>query len=386
MDMKKYWRILSVFCSILGVFISFYSSRCQLGLTYDSYDYLASAKSFTEKGILLTQHDTSHVIRTPLFSIILSSFGNNVLFLSKIFQLICLFITLNIFIKLGTRYISYFFLKVVYIFILTVGTPLYHIHHFLWSEALFLALLAGILFLFVEISENKALENNKSLYIFLLVVLSTLLTLQKNTGVIFIVVLGIIFFVAHPSLWTNVLLFSFLSLFCWIIWTIGTLWINTEGVHPVLVDFDTSLWQRQNILGYIDVISRWFIPSIIPFPIRFIFMLLLVLGLSFSFLKNFEHKQTIFSLWIMILFYLSVMQLTEKVDFEEVQRYAAIIFPLFILVLFILMDKVIFIDGKSIFKYLLVFLLINWLLYSGLRTYKNVAFWSERSCENVENS
>lgn len=384
--MEKYWKILSVFCSILGVSIAFYSTKCQIELTYDSYDYLASAKSFAEKGILLTQNGEAHVIRTPLFSIVLSFFGNNVILISKFFHLFCLLISLNIFLKLGFQYISQPFLKITYALGITLGTPIYLIHHFLWSEALFLSLLAGLIIIFIEIIENLITQKKPSkFYVFFIILLGIFLTLQKNTGIIFLTGLLIIT-VSFPQLWKKLLSLYILSISLWIAWTIGTLWISSENIHPAISDFETSLWQRQNLLIYADVISRWFLPSIVPFTIRISIIAIFILGLSLFFLQKFKKEQITSSIWFIICFYLLVLQLTEKVAFEEVQRYVAVIFPLFMFTTFVFISKILNSFLSIYLKNILTFVLIVWIFYSGLRTYKNVRLWSERSCHTTPNT
>jgi len=81
-----------------SVGLSIYSSWCGLGLTYDSFDYLAASESFKENLKLTNRNGSPYIFHAPLFPVLLSFFGeypNN--FFSIFNTAICIVTLLQLF-------------------------------------------------------------------------------------------------------------------------------------------------------------------------------------------------------------------------------------------------------------------------------------------------
>lgn len=369
---KEYWLYFFI---IIGLGFQLYGTQCAPGITYDSNQYLASAKSFAKNQQLSHVDGTPHIDHVPLYPVILSLLGEHRLQLSKYLNALSLALVLALFIYLGKQTLHTPFVRSLFALTLVCSIPLQLIHHFVWSEPFFVLLLTlSLLFLF------KYLQTPCPQYFRMLVVVGFFMCLQRNPGIFLVAGIALaLWLYSKAGLWRTVL-YGSLSVSGWVIWTVGGLLIVKSGLHPAAYNIFGNLFAKHNLDHYLNVISGWFLPITISLFVRGTLFLILILFLIIRLIKI-KALLTGFTkaLIIITIVYIVFLQLTERIDFHETERYAAVIFPLFALWLFHLYEKLLMnFQRKALLGANLVLLL--WLGYPAIRTLKNVRLWHKRAC------
>ena len=140
-----------------------------------------------------------------------------------------------------------------------------------------------------------------------------------------------------------------------------------------------------NLYNYIDVISVWFLPAFIPFALRISILFILGLLLSYYGRKS-PIDNRVISLLLQVATYIVIMIIIIQVDYDEIERLLAVIMPWFMLVMFLLLDRLsITWMGKS--KTVLIMALLLFFSYTSIRSLKNVEMWHFNQCqkENLSN-
>ena len=152
-----------------------------------------------------------------------------------------------------------------------------------------------------------------------------------------------------------------------------------EGVQQVYQanPFLTGWWG--NIMNYSDVISTWFLPTVLPLAIR-ILLLVVVFLLSIIYQKRLLRNRVVLVLSYQSFFYITTMIVLLSVDYDEIERLLAIVYPWVIGALFILMDHVYQVLGGRTKRILLVGLLA-WMSYVAVRGGHNSLRWHRDRCE-----
>ncbi|MCS6795046.1 MAG: hypothetical protein NZ516_03730, partial [Raineya sp.] len=117
-----------------------------LGLTTDAKAYLYAAQSFREKGEFLTPQGY-YTNWTPLLPFLLSFIPAKVLFFfTLLLNLFLLYVLIH-------KIISFRFWQTICYLHASFSIVFMMIHFFVWSEALFLALLLAMIILFLQLLE-----------------------------------------------------------------------------------------------------------------------------------------------------------------------------------------------------------------------------------------
>ncbi|OJJ13916.1 hypothetical protein BKI52_44935 [marine bacterium AO1-C] len=361
---------------IIAIAFQLYGVQCRPGITYDSKQYLSSAHSFSKNRQLLNEKGIPHLAHTPLYAVTLSLLGANRLQWSKYLNTICLTITLLVFIYLGNQVLQNSAFQWLFAIGLVTATPLQLIHHFIWSEPLFVSFLAVLLILF-----HRFLKNANPRLFWGMMLPGFLMCLQRNPGIFILlgVALGLYWF-AKVNPW-KVIVFTLISTSGWIAWTIYTFQTNQQEIQPAFHNVLGELLMRHNLDHHLNVLSSWFMPLTISLTIRSVLViassvLLTVLAVYW----RIQLSKFIKTLLIISFVYIICLQFTERVDYHETTRYLAIVFPLVFLVIFQLVELLTKHFSNNISQAFKIMLLL-WLLYPIGRTWKNVTFWHQIRCK-----
>jgi len=373
LKVRSHWNYSLI---LIAIGLQLYGTKCLSGITYDSKQYLSAAHSFAQNHQLLNEQGTPHLAHTPLYAVTLSLLGSNRLQWVKYLNTSCLVITLLLFIYLGNQLLQNKPFQWLFAGVLVAATPLQLIHHFVWSEPLFLVFLTILL-----VSFRHFLTKPNLFWFGLMVLMGFLMCLQRNPGVFLVlgIALGGWWFAKIP--WWKVMVFMFTSLSGWIVWTVYTFQVNQTATQPAFHNVLGELLVRHNLDHHLNVLSSWFLPLTIPLIIRGGgFVLLIVLLGSLVIYRRIQLTKFTKTLCTISFVYIICLQFTERVDYHETTRYLAVIFPLALLVIFQLLE--LFSQHLALnLTWALKVLLLLWLLYPIGRTWKNITSWHQIRCK-----
>ncbi|MCK5471174.1 MAG: hypothetical protein KAI99_21775 [Cyclobacteriaceae bacterium] len=369
---SKYYDFGLWFVIGCSIGLTAYSTWCGLGLTYDSFDYQAASESFRENGVFTNHNGTPYNFHAPLFPVLLSFLGEdpNTSFV-LLNTVTCTFTLLLLFISTRKFFSNNFLYLLGYISIsLNVGFQM--IHHFLWTEPIFL-----LLFVIHNYLLLRFFEKERKADFWILVSIAFLMGITKNTGFFIILITsGIILLFSKKAAFNKSAVYILLSSFGFVVWNIYVFACRNGEQMFRTNEFLQSI--DLNFFNYLNVISQWFLPGIIPVWFR----LLLLAFILIIFFKLFQKEKPTIQVRIFLiqfLAYLIIMIVVIKVDKDEIERLLAIVAPWLILAIFMIID----INWNNIsntFKRLIIVLLILWVSYIGFRSIYNSLNWHKKNC------
>ncbi len=392
----------SFFCFL----VVFYANYKGLGLTYDSQNYLHASKTYTKKGIFLNKNNTPYTQQPPIFPIILQFFPKKNASIFATFQAFCLSFTVFIWLLMAKVFLDtkIFFGIYFHLFGLSLcfATPLYLVHHFVWSEPIFLLFLSLDLYFFMLFLakkpfenkyENKEVNQKNGIYwlIFGMMICSFLYCLQRNTGIFFVFtkvlyfcLCGIwqqknAFFYKKTNLYF-IFFCGFVSVSGWVFWTFFAIKNNAKQSFLGHFSWNIDIIQMfcYNGKDLLKVFSTYFFPLSL---VEKAGILLQIFVLGIGFLLAFFAKKTKFLVFVALIY--TGFLLFFVPDFSDAERYLAVIYPIFLLVFYENVSKIfVWLHHKKtllnqFFKILLVVFLVYFHTYHAVRTYKNVVFFRE---------
>lgn len=365
--------------------------------TFDSLAYLKAAEN-----LILNQNfiqDRSYVTWALGFPFLLIFFKDSILL-----NLLCILGSYTFYFDLTQQLVqkslTKWWLSLAFVF----STPIYLIHHFVWSEPPFLLFLMGSSWAFYSLHDR--INNNqidlKKLFLFCL--FGFFLMSMRNAGLYFIVAItsGIILFYILPLFYSTQKIkllaklslvyqnIYFKSLLCFSIASFPSIFMWWLHAKPKTVGtFATmySLAERtllEECFNYGDILSRWLVFPSIPLTVRVFLLLVFVILFLILFFNFFikslfstffytQHNQNtkfiLFLFWI-TSFYLVGMLISRAGMKVDAERYLAILYPFLCLLIGFVLEKI---KINEHLKYGIAFL---WLIYPFLRTLKNIIFWN----------
>jgi hypothetical protein len=354
-----------------------------LGITDDSVNYMSAAMSFPSA--LLKVDGSVYSEWPPLYPVILS--------LYKLTGMSCLsFATLlhgisfcAIVIILNSMTAPLFRTRpayLMYIICLLCSIPLLQSSVFLWSESIFILL---VILSFRQLN----------LYIFkpglaslsFLILISVLLCLQRKSGVIFTGAYVIILFAYRKkerrSWMLEIPSYLILSTTPFILWTYRRFLISGSATSE-------AAWEPsrifENLIQSTDILSSWLMPDEIPLILRSLLFLTLIALMILTW-KKYElsgpekDKLLIRSSTITLTVYTAALCLiflylrsSEPID----DRLLSPVYPFFILLAFIFLDKVLFLTGSQNMRgRIIIGVVILLPLYCVFRTGYHIKRWNQ---------
>lgn len=357
---------------VISISMISYANICGLGFTYDSFDYYAAAQSWKSKNILINHNGSLYNFHAPLFPILISIFtsGNTVLLMVMngvvgLTTLILLSISIR---KLFEN--EFLFILTYMSIVLNVG--FFMIHHFLWTEPIFL-----LLFLLHNYLLCRFLTTFKTRDFLGLIFIAFALGVLKNTGFFIILVTAfIILFSQKKTAFKYPINYLIVGSFGFIIWNLSVLYFR-DG-QSVYLGSNFLQGFKENLPNYMDVISQWFFPSVFPLFIRLILIAIAAVLLCVLICKKIPRLQArIF--FTQFFGYLVIMVFIIEVDFDEIERLLAIVAPWLLIAIFMTID-INWSNLPMIARKYLSLLLIIWIAYVGIRSVNNVILWHQGMC------
>lgn len=373
---------------LLALILYIYLCSNGLGLTPDSYSYIAAAKSFATSYKFSPETENPYIAWTPLFPVLLSVFSKKMMSWVIILHGFSLLTIVSIIYKLADKFITSDFLK-IWVCLQAVFSPyLFLVSAFLWSEIIFIA----ILWLIIYVISEKLSQNitNKNSYFIILILLSNLLCLQRNVGILFVagITIWLCFYYYHLSIgWLKatqwISIYAIFSSISFVIWQ-----IRCELLTPNKVNLTENIFDFQipDVLYFsAHRLSTWIFPPQVPYILR-IFLFLLLIAYILITVYKLQKKQQIHIKYYFANYYLfpiltsiytlSMIILLRNFD-NDGDRYLAPVHGIFIFCLGLFFDKLILhkILSQGFKKKVFFAILALFLVYPITRTLKNVYFW-----------
>ncbi len=349
----------------VAFFLHQYATFCQIGLTHDSYYFLAAARSFAQNFTFLNPNGTYFTNWTPLFPFLLAPIPDSFL---GLFQGLVLLFPLIIFQKIAFQEIKMPFFRLFFSISLCFSPYLMLESVFLWSEAFF------VLLLVLHYQAAKFYEQNpQNRFFIFLIFMGFLLCLQRHAGIFFVMGTFVDYVFPKPKNIIKFLLYLIFSLSGWFFWLLRNHFVSSEPLPSITNRLFEGV--AHNMLVYTDSISLFFLPNSLPFEWRIGILLVFSLFIL-RFRLRFEQVKTYAAFLVFV--YLAAMLCLEKANFWEVERYVAVIYPFVFLNLFVFLEQNF--SKKALFQKIMYFILSCWLFYPIVRTLKNVVFWNNEFC------
>lgn len=369
---KNHWFSILVIIGI-SVGMTVYGTWCGLGLTYDSFDYLAASESFRESYKLTNHNGTDFVFHAPLFPVILSFFGEKGEVGLKLLNWITCLFTLTLIFLTTRKYIQNKTLYVLAFLSISVSAGFQMIHCFLWTEPFFL-----LFFIVHNYLLLRFLEGENKVDFWLLIISAFFLGITRNAGFFIILITTvIIWYYSNRDGLKNSFLYIFLGSIGFALWNL-TIFFLKDGKDIYLIGGFLHGFSI-NVFNYTDIISQWFLPAFLPYYYRM--AILVFCGIVFLFYANkWKHSRKAIILFYQFLAYVLIMMVVIQVDKDEIERLLAIIAPWLIIAAFIEMD--INWEGiRTTLRKIIILSLLVWVSYVSLRGAYNIYRWHNRNCQ-----
>jgi len=351
----------------MTVVLLLYGNWCGLGLTYDSYNYLAAAESLTASGELRMNDGNPYVVHAPLYPAIISFFGEDPERYLRFLHLVLYMSTMLIIMRIIKISIGDILLRLGAFIIIIVSVGIQMIYSFIWTEPLFL-----LFFSIHNLYLIKYVKENKLEYLIVMTIAALLLGLTRNAGIFLILPTFVLLLVQHAKKIVLPGFYLIFGLLGFTIWNINAIQYPA-GVHVILDRIDIFANTYANVGNYLDVISNWFLPSVIPYFIRVAILVFLIVLM----MKNLNKKNRF--LMFQAISYIVTMIVFIKVDYSDVERLLALVYPLIIISIFTALD-----GNKNgphqRKKTVIMIILAFWMVYISVRGVYNTYRWHQNRC------
>ncbi len=380
--MNKRFAIFYYSLPWVVIILQQYACWCQIGLTYDSHDYLQAARDLAQVKIPHNANGQLYIERPPLYPLLLSWGGRDQTVYASYLNALSLLLSLEILLFLASKLITSQTPKVLYALSLVMSTPLLMVSVFVWSEAFFLLLMAGHFWAFYYF-----LEKHKWKYLGLMIIMAFLFCLQRNPGIFFVLGMALSLRWVVSASWIQTLTYAICSGSGWLVWSVYAYSQKGFDYNPAWTSVGQDL--AGNFYKHTEAVSAWFLPLAVPWGLRLSLFLLILILMGFIFWKKqadilMWKRKFISSLALIIFLYWGILIFMEAAYYSDISRFEAVIYPFFFLLLVKTLDTMWIKITKPSHKRLLIILLSVYLLYPVVRTLKNAQQWHQRNCLDAE--
>jgi len=355
----------------LGILI--FSTWCGLGFTYDSHDYLSAAGSFREGFYFLNANGSAYFIHAPFFPIWISWVGENPLLMIKSVHIVLFFLSLMVIDKILFITINSLFIRILGFFLISLAVGVHMVHNFIWTEPTFL-----FFFVLHNLFLILYLKKEKLSLILWMGLLALLMGITRNAAVFIVLTTSTcLWYFSRNSRIKVSITYLILGLLGFMIWNFYALVIvnklNTfkEG-GSLYQDLLASFWV------YPDMISKWFMPSVVPLFVRALVLLMVLSLMIYSLFRVFSNPVPKIFLIQFLIYWVLIVPIIV-VENSEAEKLMAILYPFFIIVILMFLDK----EWEKLLKpyrAIIIIGLVGWLSYTSARTVKNSIMWHQNNC------
>ncbi|MFY0627650.1 MAG: hypothetical protein JXR07_15240 [Reichenbachiella sp.] len=350
---------------LFGIGLLVFGNCYGLGFTYDSYDYWNAGNNFLS--FLNKEMIGDKIIkRPPFFPFLLAIISPMGFWGAWIFMMLIFIASSFIIVKILETHFENELLKIAAFALFIFSIPVHLIHSFLWTEALISILVLG------QLSILMRLQAMNFQGFSLVTLLSMIAAMTKNGYMLAVPGIALAILFANRNLkGLRLSVFHAVILF-------GTHHLVTS-VFSGMDTASRALKLRFLDYNYLDVLSGWFFPIMIPFEWRLFGTSIILLGLIFLLIKNQLFKNLKIGIaWSFFLSYFFLRSYYSHLDYHESERYLSVVFPVFIIAVFLVVDKSVItlnLHKFRLFKYGLLFFGASWILYSFIRVVNNEILW-----------
>ena len=348
-----------------------YSLWCGIGLTFDSMNYLASARSFDATFQLINANGKPNTFQAPLFAIFLSLFDNHVMDFIRIINIAFFLVTMIIVFNILKTLVKDVLLTSIAIAMISLAVGSQMIYNFVWSEPLFLLFLAAHnLFLI------KYLKTGRLTHLLLTATMAFLMCITRNAGIfiLFATLIGLIIIPQHPG-GKAALLYGLFGVSGFVAWNSYT-FVVLKGTKSFLEGLIFFSDQVAPLTSYLDTLLAWFLPGFIPFYIRLALVLIAIFMIFYKLKAGILRPETrifIIQSVVYVFFILAFFRMYES----DAERFFAIIFPWVMIGIFSTIENI---NRHLIVRKIILIALIGCLPYMVARSVKNSIFWHKSHC------
>jgi len=363
--------------SVLLASLFCYANWNGLGLTHDSYYYLESAATFRQTlsfdNLGINQYFPFQSFLIMMLSI-LGQYGYEYSFYING----CLLIATNgLFLWITLSLIKSRFIIICFTFTMTFSVSQLMVHSHLWTEPLFLFFLAIMWLLTIRFYNKPNLKN-----LIWLVIISVLVCLQRKAGMLFIASTSLGLFLVLVQNRFTYLKVTVVALFVLVL----ILLFGYLGGPNIIGEKPSFVFFLDQLHYYLDTTSAWILPLPIPYYLRLITLLLIVLGSMVYYLKkkNSIPNNHIIAIFTFVFFtYFIIRLFYDRPDPSEMERYLSPVYPIFLLVMYLIMEHLLFkISDRR--KLIMQLVLLIWMIYPLIRVAKNAHLWHLRESNNKQ--
>jgi hypothetical protein len=367
----KVYDIISVIILFSATGMLIYSTWCGPGITYDSKDYIAAAESFRSSGELLNSDGKPFIAHAPLLPVLLSIPGGDLFFFIRIFHVILFGSTMMIIMMMLRTLIKAEQFRLMAFTAIAFAVGIQMIYNFVWTEPLFLFFFAVHNWALIRFLKLKRQTDFG-----LLVIAAFMMGLTRNAGFFIILATGpsLLLFANRRS---SSLLYLFLGSLGFTIWNIYTFFLQ-DGVNTIVegVPFFTAI--GLNFRNYLDVMTTWMMPSLVPMAFRILLAVVMIFVLSLA-LKSRNLAVEGKAFLVQSILYTCIMIVFISVDKSDVERLLAVTYPWLVIGFFMILAPEQLGRGK-ISARIIFPLLCCWCIYVGARSVKNSMMWHQNNC------
>ena len=373
-----YWRVIVPAGLLFALVCQFIATRCGIGMTNDSYLFLEGVPFFLGVGGKSMIEYSVFQAKPPLFSFFLSIVP--IAQIHIIFLLI-MAISLYLWAKIIDNLLRNAFWKAIAFLSIASFTPFLMVHVYLWTEPLFMLFLAASIWVLQILVKEVKLKN-----LALFIILGVLLMLTRHVGLYFVLGFSLALLYSREVNYKYALAYLGTGIIVFMLWNF--LFMHS-GIESRIVTLKSPVsggtWARLDNIGFfLEAASKWILPNSLPYWLRMGVVITVIGGTSgyLWMLRKNDFFFSVMSLVIIVATYYGLMHVAFRIDPFSAERYIMPIFPISVIIFFMVLEQVANLKHKYCRYLMLVSLL--WLLYPAYRTAKNTEFWQVKLCN--ENS
>ncbi len=341
---------------VMVTLVNFYGP----GLTYDSIDYL---KASQHPALFLSGQpiEGQVVQRPPVFPVFINLLNKLPLLEYHIINVLLIILNTWVFFRIlkplplarNTRLLFY----VLFCF----GMPVHLAHAFLWTESFVMLLI--LLQVYILIHTRRGIGAS-----LIWIIAGTVAVLTKN-GYMLIVPVFMLSRLLITRKFSDYILSALYGLSAYVAFNLWAAIVDKPSGEALA--FRTG----SMTLEYVNVVTAWFLPMVIPLPWRIIVVggVATVLLLIFLRREYYDFNLT----WVfgfLFVLYFAGRSYYSHVDYQESEQYLSVVYPVFLLFGAGIFDKVrhtITLRGIRVIE----LLAWGWAVYMVVRVVKNDIFW-----------
>jgi hypothetical protein len=355
---NEYLVIVAGFTIVLVVLLTAFLPYGRLRMTYDSRDLLDASQSVQTYVTGKNSEGHSYLVRAPLHPFLLSFFKNkmlamwwiNVLSLLASFFLIFMICRLK---RLSNN------LTTTVIVITVLFFPWLMNFQFFWTEPVFILLILCLSY--------SLLKEHPVPFVILICLL---LFLTRKSGFFFFTASAVVYLTDRK--WRKAITLFISGMLIFVCWQ----WFEFANRSTGYFGEMLGALDEYSRIFYLDAITSWFLPIVVPLLFRTILVLLVFITGFYYFRKElflqFQQRQNVVLLSVAGVYTVIFITFTGASGYEDAERYLNVVYPLWMMMAVSIISQIVPSGTKNLRIFMVVAISL-WLSYTLLRTVHHLA-------------